>query len=302
MHRPSFPRRSTYSLCLLLVAIFAGWEPGAAAAQSFERTVQDTVAFDVEGVSVENEEGSITLSTWDRDAVGYRVRIVSDQSERVVDQTAIDVDRFNQRLSLGSNLENIEAEWSFGPDIFGYGVSYPEVHYRIAVPETASVTIDDHESDIEVTGLAAALQVDTHEGAVEVTDQEGTVRLDSHEGDLSVTGIDGDLKVDTHEGALTASGLRGRLFLETHEGGAEVAFDSLATTTVDTHEGDVTLTMPSDRGFEIDAELDGDVVLESDYPLDALRTEEDTYQGSVLGGGPLLRLTSSEGTIRLRRR
>ena len=132
-------------------------------------------------------------------------------------------------------------------------------------------------------------------------DHQGAARLDSHEGTLTLSDVTGDLKVDTHEGTLDVHGLRGRLMLDTHEGRAEVAVDSLATTTIDTHEGVVQLTVPSSAGFELSAELGEDASLQSDFAIDGLRDEEGHYQGAVQGGGPLLRLSSMEGRIELRR-
>jgi hypothetical protein len=254
-----------------------------------------------QSLSIENRDGSITVSTWDRESVVYNVRIVSGQARDIIEQTTIDVEHFNQRLSLVSNVEEIEPRWAFGPDLYGYGVTYPEVHYSVQVPKSVAVTIEDEESTVEVEGLEASLEVDTQEGDVTVNRHRGLLRLDSHEGTVTVADVTGDVKLDTHEGTLDAQGLRGRLLLDTHEGRAEVSVDSLATTTVDTHEGEVQLTVPSDAGFQLSAEMGEDAMLQSDFSVDALRDEEGHYQGAVQDGGPLLRLSSMEGRIELRR-
>lgn len=271
-------------------------------AQPYERTVRDTVSLTPGSVSVENEEGSITVSTWDRDAVAYHVRIVSGQSKNFADETSIEVENFNQKLSLTSNFEELDPEWSFGPDVYGYGVSTPEVHYTLTLPKTAELTVEDEESEIEIDGLNAALQVETTEGSVEVKDQQGTTRIDAHEGSLAVTDIQGDLKVDTHEGSATVEGLRGDLLLDTHEGQAEVNIDSLASVDVDTHEGRVELTMPRDAGFDLSTEINEDASFRSTFSLDAIRNEGGNYHGAVQGGGPLVHLRSQEGQIVLNAR
>jgi hypothetical protein len=281
--------------CIVAVSGFAG----PLYAQPYERTVRDTVSLTPGSVSVENDEGSIAVSTWARDAVAYEARIVSEQAAGIVEQTTIDVDTFNQQLSLASNFEDLEARWTFGPELIGYGVTRPAVHYTLTVPTTAEVSVEDEASTIEVTGLQAALRIGTDEGDVQVADQRGTTRIDAHEGTVSLTDVQGDLKVDTHEGAATVEGLRGQLLLDTHEGRADVAIDSLATVEVDTHEGEVTLQMPAGAGFDLSTDLGDDAQLRGSLDLDALRDEDGVYHGAVRGGGPLVHLTSHEGTITL---
>lgn len=292
--------RTTYLVLFAILFIIGGVDRSVA--QSHERTVQDTLSFDGRAVAVENKEGSISISTWDRDAVAYEARIVSGQSADVVEQAAIDVETFNQRLSLFSNFEAIEAEWSFGPEIFGYGVSHPDVHYTITLPKAAELSIEDHESQIEVEGHAASLEIDTHEGAVEVLRQRGPVKIEAHEGAIDVTDVQGDFVVDTHEGTLTAEALRGDVRIGTHEGRADVAMDSLGSVEVNTHEGRITVSLPADAGFDLSTDLGSDARMRGDVDLQSLRADENNYRGRVQGGGPLFHATSHEGEIVLLRR
>jgi hypothetical protein len=267
-----------------------------------ERTVRDTVDFTPGTVAVENEKGSITVATWDRDVVAYEARIVSEQSAEYAEQTAIEAEHFHQRLSVMANFEALEPQWSFGPEVYGYGVSHPAVHYTLTVPRTAALSVEDHASAIEVVGLNGDVRVDTHEGSLRVADQRGDAQIQTHEGTVSVTNVRGDLKADTHEGRITVKGMKGRLLLDTHDGRAEVGIDSLAAVEVETHEGTVTLTLPRDAGFDLATELDEEADVQGDFALDSLRNEEGNYHGAVQGGGPLMHLRSHEGTITLRAR
>jgi DUF4097 and DUF4098 domain-containing protein YvlB len=281
---------------------------GAAAplqAQPHERTVRDTVALTPGSVSIDNEEGSITVTTWDRDAVAYEARIVSEQAPEIVENTLIEAETFNQQLSLVSDFDDLEARWSFGPEIYGYGVAHPDVHYTLTLPRTAALTVDDTESTIEITGLAAALQLETLDSEVRVREHRGPVRVDANEGTVVLTDVQGDLKVDTHEGTVRATGLRGRLMLDTHEGEADIAIDSLAAVNVDTHEGAVALTVPRDAGFDLSTDLGEDARFEGriDAALPGAEDEfdeedeDDDHNGVVRDGGPLVRLSSHEGEI-----
>jgi hypothetical protein len=288
-----FYRHLVISACILAVSGLTV----SLHAQPYERTVRDTVALAPGGVSVENQEGSIKVATWTRNAVAYEARIVSEQAADYVDDTVIEVDTLSQHLSLESTFDDLESRWTFGPEMIGYGVSEPAVHYTLTVPRTAELAIEGTESTIEVTGLRATLQVETEDGTVQVDDQRGTMRIDAHEGPVSITDMQGDLTVDTHEGTATVDGLRGRLLLDTHEGEADVSVDSLAAVQVDTHEGEVALRFPPDAGFDLSTDLGDDARVRGGFDLDALRDEDGNYHGSLRGGGPLVRLTSHEGTI-----
>ncbi|PQJ35933.1 hypothetical protein BSZ35_16165 [Salinibacter sp. 10B] len=289
------------TLLVLVSILFGSGLGGALHAQPYERTRSDTLSDAPAALAIDNREGSITVSSWSRDGVVYTARIVSGQAQEIVEETMIEVDRFDQRLSLTSNMDEIDPQWAFGPELYGYGVTYPEVHYTVRVPPSVAVTIEDQESTVDVAGLAARLRVDTQEGAITVRNHRGPVRLDTHEGTLTLTDIVGDAMIDTHEGSVEAQGLRGRLRLDTHEGQAAVAVDSLGTTTVDTHEGEVTLTVPSRSGFDLSTDLGEEGILRSDFAIDALRTEDGQYEGRVHGGGPLLRVSSVEGVVQVLR-
>ena len=271
-------------------------------AQPHQRTVRDTVALAPGSVFVENQKGSITVSTWSRDSVRYRARIVDEQIEEVVQQTRIEVERSEGALSLSTNYDDVGGHWTFGPDAFGYVKSESPVHYTLRVPKSTTLQISDHASDIDVSGLAGTLRIDTHEGALRVSDQRGRAEVSSHEGRMVLREVAGNLIVDSHEGEITIDGLRGRLDLETHEGRADVRIDRLEEIVADTHEGTVVFSVPSGAGFDLSTDLGDDAELRSDVDLTSIRQEEDDYQGAVRGGGPLVRLTSHEGRITLRSR
>lgn len=290
------------ALSVLLCILAASGVGGSAQAQPYERTVQDTVSFAPKVVTVENRGGSIAVSTWTQDRVAYSARIVSRQGAGVVEDAAIDVDQFNQKLSLASNYDALEPRWSFGPEVYGYGVAHPDVHYTVRIPDSSALHVRDEDSDIQIDGLASALQVRTEEGTLRVSNQRGPVEIDAEEGTTSLTDVDGDLMVDTREGTLSVEALKGRLVLDTREGGAEVSIDSLAAVDVENHEGVVRLTVPADAGFDLATNIGGDAVLESPLSQESVRSEGGDAHGSVQGGGPLVHLTSQEGKIILRRR
>ena len=293
--------RSVRVLVLLLGGALAISSLMPGHAQPYERVVQDTVALTTPGrVSVETESGSVTVSTWDRDAVAYEARIVSEAAAEPVEQTRIEVDAFAQTVSLETSYEKVEGRWSLGPKIYGYGTTHPEVHYRVVVPDTADLSVESRDAALEVRGLRGALTAETHDGAVQVADHRGALRLETHDGRVEVTDAEGEMFVETHDGSITARGIDGPIVLDTHDGTAEVDLAALHQTEVATHDGAVTLQLPSDAGFDLSTDLGADARIDGPIDLTSLRDEEGNYHGAVRGGGPLLRVESMEGTITIR--
>jgi len=316
---------------LWIVAILSLSLVPETAAQAPARTVSDTRPLASDGtVTVENHEGSITVTAWDRDRVRYEAEIMPTDEDPNAEKTAIQVQAGDGRLALATKHEDGDDEsvvFGFGEDGFQWGgANIPAVHYTIRMPRSAALQIDDHESTIEVTGLAAPSDIDTHEGPITVREQRDKLIVDSHESPVSVADHDGDVTLDTHEGRVEIRRMTGRLSVDTHEGDLSVealdggmrfeSHDGSARVSVaalsddvfaETHDGDLTLTLPGGTGFDLDTDFDDDVALQSDVPLGPIRiTDEDddetNYRGSVNGGGPMIRLESDDGDFALRSR
>jgi len=316
---------------LLAVAIFGlGLAPAPLLAQEPARTVGDTVPLAADGeVAIDNHEGSITVTTWDRDQVRYEAAIMPTDEDPDAEKVTIEARASNDRLRLATEHEEGDDEsvvFGFSEDGFQWGgTNIPAVHYTITMPHTAAIGIDDHESTIDVTGLAGRLRIDTHEGPITVAEQRGEVTVDSHESPISLTDQEGDVRLDTHEGRIELRRMTGRLSLDTHEGeliaeemdggvrfeshdgSARVSFATLSDDVfAETHEGDVTLTLPVRAGFDLNTDFDDDVDLRSDFDLRSIRIVDDgdddeaNYRGDVNGGGPEIRLESHDGDVALR--
>lgn len=326
MPRPSIPLRS------LLAALLAGLAVAPAAqAQAPARTVSDTVALSSSGdVAVHNHEGRIAVTAWDRDQVRYEAQIMPTDEDPDAEKTTIRTRTSQGRLQLATVHEDGDDEsvvFGFDEDGFRWGgINIPAVHYILTVPRSATLRIDDHESTIDVTGLAGTLHVDTHDGRLSVDEHRGDLILEAHDGTITASGLEGDatldthssrmelvdvtgrLSVETHDGTLNAEELDGGLRFESHDGRASVAFSALSGSVhADTHDGNLTFTLPAGAGFVLDTEFTDDVDLRSDIDLRSLRlSDEDeegpNYRGPVRGGGPTIQLESSDGDVTLQTR
>ena len=323
-------RRLRPALLSVLVALVlsAGLAPSLLA-QEPARTVRDTVPLSPDDtLSVDNHEGRITVTTWARDRVRYEARILPTDEDPEAEKVTIRTERDGDRLRLATvHEEGDDESVVFGITEDGFqwgGVDIPDVHYTITMPRSAGLVVSDHASTIDVADHTGTLRIDSHEGPitvekhrgaltidshespVSVTDQTGDVTIDTHEGAMALRRVEGRLAVDTHDGDLDVADLNGGLWLKSHDGSASASFSAVPDDVIaDTHDGDVTLTLPADAGFSLNTDFDDDADLTSSFDLAPIREAEDdvvNFRGDVHGGGPTLRLTSHDGTFALRSR
>ena len=275
------------TLILLLGLLVGGWLAAVPAQAQDDKTLSFSESLDDDGtLIVETHKGSVTVTVWDRDEVEAEVRIVADGNDDLVEGTDVIVHHSGRTLRFETDYdvdawEDLRKRGIFG--VLSEGYSSPFVHYESRMPRTARLKIDDHKSEIRVTGLEADLTIDTHKGIVDVEDFDGALRLDTHKG-----------IVDVHFSRL--------------------ADDSV----VDTYKGTVTLVLPEDEGFDLYADLSRKGDLDSDFDVQDDRRRRDRdgdgywdaddddddgdqiYRAEVNGGGPRLRLGTYKGRLALR--
>lgn len=271
---------------LLATALFLGINLGAvqlagAQSDSGSKTRSDTVDFSPPGtVEIDNQKGSITVTTWDRAQVGYEVTLSPSEGDSAA-MMGPDIDRSAQELSFGRR----DASWSIQiPGVLtispnrGYD---PVGDYRIVMPVTAALEVDDFASTIEVTDIETDVVIDTHQGTARIHNVEGNPTLETHSGSIEATGLRGGASLDTHQGRITAS------------------FDEFtAPSSVDTHSGAVRLFLPTDAGFELQLDLDEENLMVDE--AFGTPTSSDDEHRAYNGGGPTIELDSFSGTVEVR--
>jgi len=268
----------------LIVAMIAGLslgilQPVQAQSSPGTKTRSDTVDLSPTGrVELNNRTGSITITTWDRSQVGYEVTLAPSEGDSVV-ATDFDIDHSDQELSFGHDHSwsiQIPGLFTIAPD----GGTEPVGHFRIVMPRTAHLEIDDHDSTIEVSGV------------------QGDVDIDTHAGTVSAKELGSNLRLETFSSAATATGIRGGADLETHSGRLTAAIEKLsAESSAETHSGPLRLFLPPDTGFVLETEADTTLVTVDE----AFGTpSKDEKEWTFNGGGPDLSVETFSGTVDVR--
>jgi DUF4097 and DUF4098 domain-containing protein YvlB len=179
-----------------------------------------------------------------------------------------------------------------------------------------------HGMDIEVTLPAKAnLEIETSDGSVRLEPHTGTIRVHTHDGSITADGLRGDLTLVSGDGSIEATGLDGRLNAHTSDGHMRVEgrFEALEVSsgdgriqldanpgsrlvegwTIRTSDGGVDLHLPRDLKAHLDAHSgDGHITLDMPVEIEG-ELSRSSVVGNLNGGGPLLKVRSGDGSIRI---
>lgn len=248
-------------------------------------------------LNLDNFEGSVSITTWNRQSV--RVQATHD------DDTRVDVE------NRGSGV------WLRGRSRYGPA----EVDYQITVPADMSLEISAHEGDVTIEGTRGEVQVSSVEGTITVKGGRGRISLQSVEGNITVIGGDGRISLTTVDGAITMREVGGDIEANTVDG--DITMDGINGTNVDartvdgsityngtlkdgghyqlsSHDGDVTLRVPTINATVSVSTFSGG--FESDFPVTITgRTQRKRMDFTLGTGTARIELESFDGMVTLRK-
>jgi hypothetical protein len=233
-------------------------------AAATEKRIHKTLALSPTGsVSIDTHNGSISVTTWNQATVDVQARI--EPGDFASDD---DVNRTDVRVTGSEGSVRVESDYSDVPThfvLFGMTRSLPLVHYTISMPATARLDIDTHNSRVRVSGL------------------RNDVRINSHNGDIEIADLDGAATI------------------ETHNGDVRIGYSRFAKSSrVETHNGGIDIGMPAQSRFHVNAS-GHHLGMSSDFPMSVSSMRDSRYVGDVNGGGPELRISTHNGTLKLRK-
>jgi hypothetical protein len=146
-----------------------------------------------------------------------------------------------------------------------------------------------------------ALHATTGSGSIRATGVNGPITAKTGSGgvDVEQTGA-GDVEVSSGSGTVRLRGVRGALRASTASGGVTVEGQLAGDWRLSAASGTIRVTLPAGQGFELDAGT-GSGRINVDVPVTVSGTvDRRSLRGSAQGGGPLLHVRTSSGSIHIR--
>ena len=264
------------AIALLIVS------PAARADVTEEDTFERTVALGGGGqVEVETTNGSIRVETWDRS----EVQVVARKKARDHDAAAardllerieVQVQELGDKVRVTARLPR--SGW--------FGGSSASVSFVLTVPSDAELTATSSNGSIKVRDLGGRARLETDNGSIEADGVRGALRAHSDNGRIEALDVHGAIEAKTTNGAVKA----------------EIATADLAEdVSLETTNGSVELRLDPGVAASLYARTDNGSV-SSDFPGGIQDRRKKTLELDLNGGGPRIRLESTNGSIRVRER
>jgi DUF4097 and DUF4098 domain-containing protein YvlB len=216
-------------------------------------------------VSLENINGPVTITAWDRN----EVKVDAVKSARTRERLA------EAKIEVSANAGSIyikteypDRNLTFNNDWEGRNNNPASVEYTLTVPRNA--------------------RLDT---------------IELINGKLDISGVAGDVRASSINGRVTARGLTGEAKLSTINGSLDATFDHLDAAkpiTLSSVNGSLALTIPSDSNAELKANtVHGGISNDFNLPVRRGKYVGRDLAGRLGQGGPRVRLSNVNGSIRI---
>ncbi|MCI0353732.1 MAG: hypothetical protein L0099_01645 [Acidobacteria bacterium] len=261
------------------------------------------------------------------DGGGVAVRNINGKVHAETAGGGIELDAIQGSVSAETAGGGIEVGW-LGSDAVletaGGGVSVKSVKGKLVV-ETGGggieigtvggpVAVSTQGGGIQVSECGGNLAADTQGGGIEVGSVNGAVALSTQGGSIHLSGARGLVRAETQGGGMKLLNLTHGVNAETQAGSIVAEFvggrETFTASSLETTQGDVIVYLPANLGVNLEADIDvaqGHTV-RSDFPEVQITTEGGTYGpkqvyavGRINGGGPLLKLHTTSGSIVIQR-
>ncbi|HEU4620287.1 MAG TPA: DUF4097 family beta strand repeat-containing protein [Gammaproteobacteria bacterium] len=191
--------------------------------------------------------------------------------------------------------------------------------YEISLPADLHVNAEAGSGRISLSQLSGGARAEAGSGEIMVSNVSGGVELRAGSGTIRATGVMGGLRAMTGSGDIVVersgpgdvevtagsgddvrlTGLEGSLSARTGSGDVEVDGRPAGTWGIETGSGDLTVRLPDDASFDLSARTgSGDIDVQQPLTVQG-RVEHGELNGKVRGGGPLLRLRTGSGDVRI---
>ena len=159
------------------------------------------------------------------------------------------------------------------------------VHVMIQVPPETALDLHSGDGHILVNGISGQARLDTGDGHISVQNYSGSLHGHTGDGHMSIDGTFTDLDLRTGDGHID---------LAVHSG-SKMNNGWL----IHTSDGRVEAKLPEDLACELYAHT-GDGHIQLDLPVVVSGSiERSRVRGKLNGGGPLLEITTGDGSIRI---
>ncbi len=276
----------------------------AAAAQ--ERTFRHTMELQVGSrLALEADRGSVRLTSWDRPEAEIVARIEppggvdADYARQAVEGTAIEVRGNRRSVRIRTDYRGVPRLGR----LFG-GPRLPRVHYEIRAPRQLDLDLRIDRAATTLEGFEGRLLLELDRSDLDARDIGGAVMLELDRGTLQGSDLAGSFAIVLdRSGQVVLDGVRGDLQLDADRTDVtlrDLAIENHSLLELDRGDLDVELVPGLAVTLDVDGTRRSGLSIDLGGSVERVESRDGGFQGSVNGGGPVLRIESDRGAVRVR--
>jgi len=291
------------------VIALTAWATGVSGAEergSFERSLEVTGRVELD---VRTGSGNISVKTGGDGVVRIHGKITARKAG-----AAAKIGRLEANPPIEQNGNVISIGEIDDRDLrrnvsISYEIVVPANTKLVAKSGSGSQSIGDIAGPVEASSGSGSLQIgsiggnvtaSTGSGSIRVEAVTGALRAETGSGSVVLEETAGDVEVETGSGSVRVHGVRGALEVSTGSGAIEAEGDLAADWRLHASSGGIRVRIPSDAAFELRARTSSGHI-DSNHPVTVVgKLSRKEMRGTVRGGGHLLELKTSSGSIRIR--
>jgi hypothetical protein len=278
MKRVLFIMVALLGTCLAVIPVLA-------AESTFDRTLKVSGKVDL---TVSTGSGSIHITHGSDNQIHVygRVRSSFGTSDEQVRQIAANppIEQTGNIVRIGVRRENL------------HNIS---IDYEVQAPVDCYLKASSGSGEITDDGVGENAKLSTGSGSIHATGLHGGFSVDTGSGNISADQIgDGEVKAETGSGSIELRNIHGGLHAETGSGSIKAAGTPSSPWKLETGSGSIELWTGA-AGMTIDAET-GSGSIHTDRELTTQGgLSRHHITGKINGGGPLVKLETGSGSIRV---
>jgi hypothetical protein len=261
-------------------------------------------------VQVDNSNGSVEISGWDKNTIDIDGTKYAGTEERLR-MLRVDISQSAGSITIRTIMPT---GWHGNAG----------ARYIIRVPRHVELqNIATSNGPIRVENIEGTVRLKTSNGSIHAAEIRGLLDAHSSNGTLEVADVNGDTTLHTSNGSIRADVRKGifeattsngtitaRLMeadshpvrLESSNGRIDLTMDAAREVHADTSNSSITVRMPSSAGANVRAHTtNSSISCDFDVSVHSGMISKHRLEGTIGPGGPLLDLGTSNGSIKLLR-
>jgi len=250
-------------------------------------------------LTLETFDGSIKVQSWDRAEVLVEIQKRGPDRDEAA---ALEV----KATQEGSRIRVEAPAPRVNRDFVGIGnYSGPSVSFVVSVPQKITIAARTRDGSISIDNVTGSVDLHSGDGSIQAEGISGDLNARTNDGSVRVVDVNGRVSLESGDGSIHAEGRMAALHVQTGDGSIVVeaaeGSDIDSDWDISTGDGSIVFRVPEHFNAELDATSRDGSVRSNLTGLERIRSDggREALRGRLGNGGPLVKLRSGDGSIRV---